>query len=280
MIPFDFNYYCPTTFREAVELYLILDKQQKNPVYYSGGTEIITLGRLNLLQTGAVVDIKYIPESTEMYEQDGRIVLGSGLTLSEVADANIFPLLTKTSSEVADRTARNKITLGGNICGNIYYREAVLPYLLTDSQAIIAGPNGLKQVPFHQIFKQTLRLEKGEFLIQLVTPIIDSQLPFISIKRRRQWDTGYPLVTMAAIKKEEEMRVAFSGLSPFPYRAYRIEKELNQEQYPMETRIENAIQFLEQPILNDEQGSREYRIFVVRNLLQDMMLTWKGEGNG
>ncbi|WP_178076322.1 FAD binding domain-containing protein, partial [Pseudomonas sp. 2822-15] len=80
-----------------------------------------------------------------------------------------FPLLTKTSKDVADHTARTKITLGGNICGNIFYREVVLPFLLTDSQVIIAGPKGYRTESINHIFNQVLQLERGEFLVQIVT---------------------------------------------------------------------------------------------------------------
>ena len=60
MIPYDFEYHRPTTLSEALQLYESLDKGGKQPMYYSGGTEMITLARLNLIQTKAVIDIKAI----------------------------------------------------------------------------------------------------------------------------------------------------------------------------------------------------------------------------
>ena len=133
---------------------------------------------------------------------------------------------------MADHSARGKITLGGNICAQIFYREAVLPFLLSDSDVIIAGPKGMKVAAINQIFDEILQLKKGEFLVALTTHKRFIDAPFISIKRRQQWDTGYPLITIAALKIDGEIRVAISGLCPFPFRAKNMEAVLNNRQWP------------------------------------------------
>lgn len=276
MIPFDFEYYKPSSIREAVQLFYTLQAQKKRPIYFSGGTEIITLGRLNLVSTGAVIDIHDIPECKVLQLNENQLVMGSALTLTKIEEANVFPLLSKTASEVADRTARNKITLGGNICGNIFYREAVLPLLLTDSDVVIAGPAGIKRVPIQEVFNKQLCLKTGEFLVQVITNRSYFHTPSVSIKKRRQWNTGYPLVTIAAMKIEQEIRVAFSGLCPFPFRSQQIEKDLNHKPLPVETRIEDAIHHIPGPILDDAEGSSEYRIFVFKNTLQDIVTALEG----
>ncbi|MFS1511431.1 FAD binding domain-containing protein [Chengkuizengella sp. SCS-71B] len=286
MIPYDFEYYKPLTIHEAVHLFQKLDTQGKQPIYYSGGTEIISFARINLLYTKAIIDIKDIPECNVLKLENNQLVLGSCLPLTVIEDVNHFPLLTKTISEIADRTNRNKITIGGNICGQIYYREAVLPFLLSDSQVVIAGIRGLKNVPIQQAFHQQLRLKKGEFLVQIITNQNDLHLPFISIKKRQQWDTGYPLVTVAAIKKSStlpsdisfnssssQIRIAFSGMSPFPYRSEQIEKDLNQQNISVQDRVDLALTHLAAPILNDIEGSSEYRKFVLKNTVQHILTT-------
>jgi CO/xanthine dehydrogenase FAD-binding subunit len=277
MISLDFEYYKPSSINEAVQLFYTLKTQNKSPIYYSGGTEIITLGRLNLVSTGAVIDINDIPECNVLHLNENHLVMGAALTLTKIEKANLFPLLSKTASEVADHTSRNKITLGGNICGQIFYREAVLPLLLTNSQVVIAGPAGIKRVFIQDVFNKQLLLETGEFLVQIVTNRNDLHVPSVSIKKRRQWDTGYPLVTIAAMKTKEGIRAAFSGLCPFPFRSQQIEDDLNQTQLPLETRIDNAIHHLPTPILNDVEGSSEYRIFVFKNTLQEILTALEGE---
>ncbi|WP_066064777.1 FAD binding domain-containing protein [Neobacillus soli] len=276
MLPFDFDYYQPETLKEAVDLYQYLEQQGKQPMFFSGGTELITLGRIDLAYTEAVIDIKGIAECKVMRVSGNHLLLGSVLTLTKIEEANLFPLLTKTASQVADHTARGKITLGGNICARIFYREAVLPFLLADSQLLIAGPEGVKGVPINKIFAGELKLDKAEFLVQTATENRLIRAPYFSIKRRQQWETGYPLITVAALKMDEEVRVAVSGLCPFPFRSKEVEASLNNKGLSVETRVERALAVLPQPILDDVEGSADYRLFVLKNLFVDVLAALDG----
>lgn len=47
MIPYEFDYYRPKNIEEAIEIYLELESQGKKPIYYGGGTEFITISRVN-----------------------------------------------------------------------------------------------------------------------------------------------------------------------------------------------------------------------------------------
>jgi aerobic carbon-monoxide dehydrogenase medium subunit len=276
MLPFDFDYYKPATLKEAVDLYQYLDQHGKQPMFFSGGTELITLGRIDLAYTEAVIDIKDIPECNVMQVSGEHLLLGSTLSLTKIEEANLFPLLTKTASQVADHTARGKISLGGNICARIFYREAVLPFLLSDSQVLIVGPEGKKMVPINEIFLEKLQLKKGEFLVQIATETRFIKAPFFSFKRRQQWDTGYPLITVAALKIGQEVRVAISGFCPFPFRSKELEASLNKRDLPAVSRIDEGVSKLPKPILDDVEGSAKYRLFVMRNLLMDVLAVLDG----
>ncbi len=271
MLPFDFDYYKPASLKEAIDLYQSKARNREKSMFISGGTELITLGRINLVHTEAVIDLKDIAECKVMQFEGDYLVFGSTLTLTKIEETNLFPLLTKTASEVADHTSRGKITLGGNICAQIFYRETVLPFLLADSQVMIVGPDGVKVAPINDIFKEQLQLKNGEFLVQLATDKRFIEAPYISIKRRQQWDTGYPLITVAALKMGEEVRVALSGLCPFPFRSKKVEDSLNNREWPINDRVDAALAELPRPILNDVEGSSDYRLFVLRNLLHDVL---------
>jgi aerobic carbon-monoxide dehydrogenase medium subunit len=271
MLAFDFDYVKPSTLKEALEQFRAFDQQGKTPIFFSGGTELITLGRIDLTISDAVIDIKDIPECMVMEDSGEYTVLGSALSLTKIEEANLFPLLTKTASEIADHTARGKITLGGNICAQIYYREAVLPFLLADSHLIIVGPEEMKVVPIHDVFHEQLQLEKGELLVQVATERKFIEAPFVSIKRHQQWNTGYPLLTVAFLWLDGQVRVAISGLCPFPFRSREVESILNQHQNSLDERINRVLEVLPGPILDDVEGSADYRLFVLKNLLMDVL---------
>jgi CO/xanthine dehydrogenase FAD-binding subunit len=277
MIPFEITYHRPRSIEEAVRLFDALQQQGKKPLYYGGGTEIITLSRLHLVTADAVIDIKHIPECRALEANERELVLGAALSLTTLEEANPFPLLTKAASEVADRTARNQITLGGNICGQIFYRETVLPFLLSDSQAVIAGKDGIKQCSIHDVFQQHIQLKPRQFLVQLKVDRSFASLPYFHRKRRKQGEVGYPLVTAAAIKKDGQIRVAFSGVCPFPFRSKEVEECLNARHLSVHDRIEGAIEVLPRPILDDIEGSAPYRLFVLKQMLFDMIDELGGE---
>ncbi|EZP78460.1 molybdopterin dehydrogenase FAD-binding protein [Parageobacillus genomosp. 1] len=277
MIPFEITYHRPRSIEEAVQLFDILQQQGKKPLYYGGGTEIITLSRLHLVAANAVIDIKHIPECRALESNPHELVLGAALPLTALEEVNPFPLLTKAAREVADRTARNQITLGGNICGQIFYRETVLPLLLSDSQAVIAGKDGVKQCSIHDVFQQHIQLKPGQFLVQMKVDRSYASLPHFHRKRRKQGEVGYPLVTAAAIKKDGQIRVALSGVCPFPFRSKEMEERLNARHLPVHDRVEGAIEALPRPILDDIEGSAAYRLFVLKQMLFDIIDELGGE---
>lgn len=276
MIPFDFDYYRPDSIEEAVKAYEDLKKEGKMPLYYGGGTEIITFARRNNINTKAVIDIKGLPECNVLRNEGGKLVIGAALTLTQLSEANVFPLLSKAGGGVADHTARNKITVGGNICGLIIYKEAVLAFLLSDSIVTIASKQGLRSNPINEVFNERLRLNEGEFLVQIATDVAYTNLPYIYIKRTRMGKVGYPLITIAALKVNGALRFAFSGVCAFPFRSLKMEESLNNKGVSLESRVENAINNLPAPIANNVQGSAEYRKFVLKNTLLDVVVKLEG----
>jgi CO/xanthine dehydrogenase FAD-binding subunit len=276
VIPFDFDYYRPSSLHEAVQLFQTLHGQKREPLYYCGGTEIITLARLSQLQTSAVIDIKGIPECSAMYIEDGQLVVGSAVTLTAVSDSGLFPLLGKTCTGIADRTARNKITFGGNICSRIMYREAILPLLLADSVVVIAGLTGVRQASIHQVFVERMRLHPGEFLVRVHTQAGYTQLPSVHVKRRRIGSVGYPVVTLAALKKDGRIRIALSGVCDFPFRSLSMEAILAETSVPLASRVELALRLLPAPPLDDLEASAEFRTFALRNALMDGLQALEG----
>ncbi|MDU0200470.1 MULTISPECIES: FAD binding domain-containing protein [Paenibacillus] len=271
MISFDFEYYKPTTYDEAVSIYQNMNASGKSPLYYAGGTEIISMARMDQLRTGAVIDMKGIPECRVFQFHHNQLVIGAALTLNELAESPLFPLLADTVRDIADHTIRNKITIGGLLCGKFIYREGLLPFLLADSEVILAGPSGVRQIPIRQILNGEPRLEKGELLVQIITNANYLEMPYVTIKKTKLERIDYPIVRIAGLHTGEEIRMAFSGVSAIPFRSKKIEEILNDTSLSLEARVDIAIQWWPVPILNDILSSSAYRTFVLRNTLLDAM---------
>ncbi|MCC3355934.1 FAD binding domain-containing protein [Bacillus sp. REN16] len=142
MIPFDFEYYKPSSITDALKVYQDVTERGQKAMFISGGTEFITFARINALQKDAIIDIKSIPECGVLEMQGDELVIGAAVSLNKITVSSFFPLLGETVKHVADHTSRNKITIGGNLFSQLKYREGILPLLLSDSKVKLAGVEG------------------------------------------------------------------------------------------------------------------------------------------
>ena len=276
MIPFDFEYYKPETVEEAVQIYFDLNSKGKKPLYYGGGTEIISMARAFNIYTGAVIDIKGIPECNVQELNDNKLIIGSAVTLTQIAEANLFPVLSLTVQRIADHTIQDKITLGGNIAGTIIYRESVLPLLISGSEVTIADLNGLKQVPLMDIFEKRIKLSSGDFIVNAAIDSHFLSLPYVHSKRTKSDKIDYPLITLAALKDNNRINIAFSGVCSYPFRSLLIEDYLNDTNLPNNIRVNNVINNIPDLVLSDLTGSAEYRKFVLQKMLMEVLSKLEG----
>lgn len=271
MIPFHFEYYKPDNVQEALELYQELNRTGKRPLYYAGGTEIISMARVNNLNFGAVIDIKGIPECNSFGFNNGKLIIGGAVTLSNITESKRFPLLGLTVARIADHTIQDKITLSGNLCGTIIYKEAVLPLLVSESKAVIASASGIRKAALPEVFKRKLNLNRGELLLQIETDAEYVNLPYVHMKKTKNEKIDYPLVTVSGLIKDGRLRLAFSGVCQYPFRSLEIESALNDNSLTIEERINKTMDNLPDKVLGDVSGSSEYRRFVLKNTLYNTL---------
>lgn len=154
---------------------------------------------------------------------------------------------------------RNRLTLGGNICGRLPYREAVLPFLLGGAEVMLAGPQGRRSVPLLPHFDKRLRLEKGEMLVQLSVPAAYLKAKSWRKRRERHGPVDYPLLHLAVLEIDKKPAVAVSGLCAFPFRSDKLESLLNDPSLSIQEKAEQSLALLPGPIRADELGSADYR---------------------
>lgn len=277
MIGFNFQYYKPDTVEEAVRLFKDLDSSGKKAIYYGGGSEFISMARMNNVYADAVIDIKGIKECNEYKLEGDNLIIGAGVTLTKIAKGNLFPLLSLAVKRIADHTMQGKITIGGNLCGTIIYRESVLPLLVSESEVVIAGQSGQRKELLNDIFHERLQLDKGEMVVKIMVPKEFLSFPYLHVKRTKNEVIDYPLVSMSALKDKDKIKIALSGLGDYPFRSYEMENILNGDISPKDDKIQKAIDSIEDKIKSHMNGSKEYKEFMLYNVL-DTALTDFGEG--
>lgn len=271
MIPFNFIYYRPDSLKEARDVFSQLESDGKRAVYYSGGSETISMCRIGSIQPDAVIDIKNIPECKELSVDAEKLHIGSVCTLSRISESNLFPLLGLSCGRIADHTNQSRITLGGNLCGTIIYRETSLPLLLADAEVTLYSKEGIRTVPFKSVFDKKMQLKPGEMIVQVHIPIWALSAHHYHIKKTANEKIDYPLISIAAIYKDNILRIGFSGVCSYPLRSEQIEAVLNNRTKSCNERVELAASLLPEPVYCDAEASGEYRLFVFKNTLQELL---------
>lgn len=277
MIPFEFAYYRPDSLKEATNIFSTLQSQGKATIYYAGGSEILSMCRTGSIQPEAVIDIKKIPECGALFVDKEKLHIGAVCTLNQISQSKLFPLMRLACGRIADHTNQCRITLGGNLCGTIIYRETSLPLLLSDAEITLCGPEGERTVPFGSVFHERMRMKPGEMVVQVHVPVWALSAHCAHMKKTASEKIDYPLVSVAALWKNGSLRTAFSGVCSYPFRSEPLENAINDRTKSPGERAKRAGELLPEPAYTDAEGSGEYRLFVFENTLCQLLEDWKFE---
>jgi xanthine dehydrogenase molybdenum-binding subunit len=247
MIAFDLDYLRPESLAEALEAW---KARSADALYYAGGTEIHTGARSGSYKPGLLIDLKGIPELSAMGRGGAGLFFGATLSLSELVDQAAFPLLAETARGVADRTVRNRLTLGGNAAGRLPWREALLPFLAADGVAHLAAPGeagvpALRDIRLRDLHAKRLALGKGELLLGLSVSREAALAPHHRVRCEAGARVDYPLVSLCAVARGGTLSVAVSGAFDHPAWASGESASVTASSFPR--------------FRSDQRGSAEYR---------------------
>jgi len=263
VIHFDVAYLRPESVAEAVEAYAEAAGKGQHPVYYAGGTEITTFCRTGKIRPGCLIDIKGIPDCQALGVEGGpgrdELVFGAGLTLNRVIESELFAPLSRACEHIADHTVRNRLTLGGNIAGQLPYREALLPLLAGDARFVLAGPAGLRTLRAEDAFASRLVHAEGELLVQVRIDRRAAALPSFHRRRERGGRIDYPLLSICLLRESDSIRMAVSGAYSHPVRDPAAEAILADRALSPQERAGAAAQAIPHQFLEDFRASGAYR---------------------
>lgn len=259
MIPGDVVYLKPESVEEALAAWTLANAAGAaaagagaGPRYLAGGTEILTAARRSAAYAvGALVDIKAVPEAKAAGAlpaslggaawlggaeaaggaPDGAdpVYFGAALPLAELEDGRLFPLLSAAARGVADRTTRNRLCLGGNVAGQLPYREAALPLLAAGALGYSALPGDasaeggsearLVRWGLRSRFDKRLALLPGELLLGFSVPGAAARARAAYVRKTRTGPIDYPLITLCALRTHDGAAWALGGAYPYPARS-------------------------------------------------------------
>lgn len=275
MISKDFVYIKPDNLKEAYEAYKNFEQKGLSSYYLSGGTEIVTFTRKGVLNPDVLIDLKKIKECSDIYFDNDNLIIGSSVPLNNLIDSNYSKIFSKSTRFIADRTTRNRITVGGNIVGQLPYREAVLPMLILDAKVRIFGSDGLKEENINQIFDKNLKINKGDIVVQFVIKKDYLNLDFYYDRKVFYSRVDYPIISILFVK-DEKLKMAITGAFSFPIRDFESEEILNRDDLDFNKKIENLVQKFFPLFKSDFRSSKEYRIELFKIILSDALKYFGG----
>jgi xanthine dehydrogenase FAD-binding subunit len=170
----DFEYAAPTSLAQATEL---LARANGNARILAGGTDLLVQLRENLRQADLVIDVKRIPELTELtFSQEGHLHLGASVPCYRIYEdeklAQAYPALADATRIVGGWQIQSRASVGGNLCNSSPAGDTIPTLIALQATCVIAGTKGTRQIPVAEFCTAPGKnvLQPGELLVKLVFP--------------------------------------------------------------------------------------------------------------
>ena len=271
----------PASLGEALDA-LARDKGTWKP--FAGGTDLMVLLEAGKLPHQNYVNIWNLKELRGIEVRDDFVTLGALTTYTEVQEHPVlraeFPMLCQAAKETGGIAIQNRGTLGGNIVNASPAADSPPALLAYDAEIVLISKQGERTIPysrFHIGYKQ-MDIAPHELLRAIRLPRTDEPLRHYYRKvgtRKAQAISKicFAGVAQAVEKRIAKVRIALGSVAPIPIRCHRTEQALENKLLTNEA-IGDALQTLAVEIapIDDLRSTKDYRLRVSLNLLQDFLL--------
>jgi len=266
------NYTAPATVDEAVKALAGAAGVAK---VLSGGTDLLVQMKSGRLKPELVVDTKHIPGLIGIREEGDFFVVGAatpGVMLSAHEKLeHAWPGIVEGVDLIGSTQIQGRASIAGNLCNASPAADSVPPVIAARTTAVVAGPNGRREVPVENIVTgpgQT-SLQKGEFVVEFRIPKpkarqSDAYLRFIPRTEMDIAVVGCAVnVTLDSSGAATDARVVLGAVAPTQLIVEEAARALIGHKLDDETlkKLDGAARAVCQPI-SDKRGTIEYRIKV------------------
>ena len=275
-----FDYVAPKSTEEAVAL---LTGKNGNAKILAGGTDLLVQLREGRRKAGLVVDIKNIPELTQItFDPQNGLTIGAAASCNQIcSDPNVsklYPGLVDGIHLIGGVQIQNRASVGGNLCNASPAADSIPALIVHKASCNITNSNGSRLLPVENfcISPGQNAMQTGEFLTSIIIPppkenFGASYLRFIP---RNEMDiavvgAGASVVLDADKKKFVSARIALGAVAPTPLLAsdagtFLSGKEVTRENIKEAARMAQEIA---KPI-TDLRGTAEHRKHLVAVLVE------------
>ncbi len=229
-----FDYACPTTLPEAIELLASHDDAKA----IAGGQSLVPMLAFRLAQPSLLVDLRKLADLRGIRISDAGVTLGAMVRWRDIEEderlETAHPLLKAAISHVAHYQIRNRGTVGGSIAHADPAAEMPGIAMTCDAEIAVVGKSGAHVIQAADFFQGALTtaLTTDEIIVEIRLPAWPAgrRWGFQEFARRR----GDFAMAAAAVFYDQDERgkarnahVGVIGVSDRPLRLTAVEDVLN-----------------------------------------------------
>ena len=213
----------PRTLDEALEALERLPDAQ----LLAGGTDFVVEVNFGHRRPAAVIALRRVAELKGWRHDDGELVLGAGLTFTEIETqlAEELPALAAAARTVGSPQMRNAGTLGGNL-GTASPAGDSLPVLAAlDAKVLLASRSGDRTVPLAEFVTGVKRtaLRQGEIIREVRVPRLRGPQQFLKVGTRNAMVISIACAALVVDLDGRSVRCGLGSVAPTPVRATEAE---------------------------------------------------------
>lgn len=272
----------PASFGDALD---ILARADGNWRPFAGGTDLMVLLEAGKLPHKNYVNIWNLPELRGVEETETHVTLGALTTYTEIQGNRIlreeFPMLCQAASETGGLAIQNRGTLGGNIVNASPAADSPPALLAYDAELELISQEGARWVPyqdFHTGYKE-MNIRSDELLRAIRLSRSTKGLTHYYRKvgtRKAQAISKTCFAGVGRINDDRvvNVRIAMGSVAPIPIRCRRTESVLTNKVMDSDSlAAARAALASEISPIDDLRSTRDYRLKVSLNLLEDFVLS-------
>lgn len=280
-----FELLMPETLPEAIAM---LNDAAPDVRPLAGGTNLLPDMRGGLHRPGVVVNVAGLDDLRGIKQEDGHIVIGSGVTIAELLDSPLIaqhaPVLREAAAVFANPLVRNRATVGGNLGNASPAADTAPPLLALDAEVELMGVDAVRRVPIEQFFvhvRDTV-CQPPELLTTIRWPISapNSVARFQKLALRKADAISVVNVAVRVTYAEndeddvcEDVRIAMGAVAPTPIRAHAAEDRLRGQKLSADAIAEAARLAGEATCcIDDIRSTAEYRQQVAEALVRRLLV--------
>ena len=170
----DIRYLAPSSLDEAVKAFADAGSAAR---ILAGGTDLLVQMRAGSQKPGVIVDIKNIPEMTQITDLGGGAfrfgAAVSGMALHDHASfGKAWPGVLEAINLIGSKQVQGRASAGGNLCNASPAGDSVPALVAAGATVTIAGPGGRREVPVEQVpaGPGKTSLKPGEIVVAFTLP--------------------------------------------------------------------------------------------------------------